>query len=137
MERRRQSQPGQRAENRAIARAAAPAYKIYYLPGFLAGQFSTWPRHFERIAGLGLKQVCLAPIGTPSRSGDIFLADDVDQSDRRLGGPQSTQRLLADVCRIAEAHGLEIFIDAVLDRAAADGAAVRARPELFLEPAAT
>src|SRR5690349_2132125 len=113
MERRLQSQPGQRAENRAIARATTSAHKIYYLPGFLAGPVSAWPRHFERVAGLGLSQICLAPICTPARHGDIFLADEIDRVDRRLGADLSPQRLLADVSKNARASGLAVLVDIV------------------------
>src|SRR5437899_7594257 len=127
----------QRRRGHRAARADASAYKIYYLPGFLAGPVASWPSQFERIVKLGFNQICLAPVGTPGRSGNIFVADDPDQVDRRLGGPQETRRLLADVAKSARAHGLGVLVDVALDRVAADGALARAHPELFHEPPAT
>jgi starch synthase (maltosyl-transferring) len=129
---RRQRQQGPKA-----ARADASAYKIYYLPGFLAGPFASWPNHFERIAQLGFNQICLAPVGTPGRSGNIFVADDPDRADLRLGGPKETQRLLSDIAKSASAHGLGVLVDVVLDRVAADGALAQAHRQLFHEPPAT
>ena len=136
MERRRQPQQGRKADHRARARAGASAYKIYYVPGFLAGPIGDWPAHFERVANLGFDHICLAPVGTPGRSGNIFLADDLDQADRRLCGPATTQALLADVAQQARAHGLATLVDVVLDKVAADGATARAYAELFHRPAA-
>src|SRR5215470_11893067 len=131
MERRR------RQQRPMAARADASAYNIYYLPGFLAGPLASWPTHFERIARLGFNQICLAPVGTPGRSGNIFVANDPDQSDPRLEGAKETQRLLSDVAKSARPHGVRVLVDVVLDRVAADGALARAHPELFHEPPAT
>jgi starch synthase (maltosyl-transferring) len=134
MERRRQPREGYQADQRTGTRASASAHKIYYLPGFLAGPIAVWPAHFERIAKLGFDHLCLAPVGTPGRSRNIFLADNVDQADHRLGGPATTQAVLADVAKQARAHGLALLVDVVLDRVAADGAMARAHPELFQRP---
>src|SRR5437899_12561344 len=86
----------QRRQGHRAARADASAYKIYYLPGFLAGPGASWPSQFERIVKLGFNQICLAPVRTPGRSGNILVADDPDQVHRRLGGPQETRSFLAD-----------------------------------------
>src|SRR5438094_9796781 len=108
--------------------------KIYYIPGFLAGPLSTWPRHFERIRRMGFEQICVAPIGTPSQSGDIFLPDDADRVDVRLGRFDSPNSLIADLAEAAGKHGLTVLIDVILDRVAVDGAMACAHPELFGPP---
>jgi len=136
MERRRQPQQGHRADHRARTRAGASAYKIYYIPGFLAGPVEQWSAHFARVAKLGFDHVCLAPVGAPGRSGNIFLADDIDQADQRLGSPATTQGILADVAKQARAHGLATLVDVVLDKVAVDGAMARAHPDLFQPPTA-
>ncbi len=126
---------GQRAtDGRAAARAGGPPYKIYYLPGFLAGPLSLWPSHFERIAKLGFRQVCVAPIGRPGRSCNIFLADDVDNADHRLAGQDNSEDVLATLGQQARRHDLALLVDVVLDRVAADGAMARTHPDLFHRP---
>src|SRR5262249_6687868 len=104
MERRRRQQGHPRAYD--VARGNASPYKIYYLPGFLAGEVSTWSEHFERIAELGFGHVCLAPITRPGPSGNIFLTDDIDQVDGRLGRRDSTQSLLSELSKTSQAYGL-------------------------------
>src|SRR5215471_20680106 len=124
MERRRRQQQG-RPRAYGVAPGNASPYKIYYLPGFLAGEISTWSEHFERIARLGFSQVCLAPLARPGPSGDIFLADEIDQVDTRLGRRESVRSLLAEVSKSGQAYGLSLFMDIVLDQVAADGAMAR------------
>ena len=134
---RRQLQQGHQEGSGAKALGRASAYMIYYVPGFLAGPVSAWPAHFERIRKLGFAQNCLAPIGLRGRSSDMFLASDIDQVDGRLGGYPTAHRLLADVARSAQAHGLASLVDIVLDRVAADGVVASAHPELFHRPGGT
>ncbi len=128
---RRQLQQGHGEGSGAKAFGRASAYKIYYVPGFLAGPVSAWPTHFERIRKLGFAQICLAPISLPGRSGDMFLTSDIDQVDSRLGDYPTARRLLADVARSAQTHGLASFVDIVLERVAVDGVVASAHPELF------
>ena len=112
---RRQLQQGHGEGSGAKALGRASAYKIYYVPGFLAGPVSAWPTHFERIRKLGFAQICLAPIGLPGRSGDMFLTSDIDQVDVASAGTRA-RHLLADVAKSAQTHGLASFVDIVLDR---------------------
>jgi starch synthase (maltosyl-transferring) len=135
MERRRRQQGHPRAYTVGALGNASP-YKIYYLPGFLAGEISTWSEHFERIAELGFSQVCLAPLARPGPSGNIFLADDFDQVDNRLGRSESAQSVLAELSKSSQAYGLSLLVDIVLDQVAADGAVARRHGDLFQTPVA-
>jgi len=110
-------------------------FKIYYIPGFLAGPLSGWPRHFERIQKMGFREICIAPVGCPAPSGDIFLAGNVDRADARLGEFETADSLIHNLTKAAAKHGLATLLDVVLDRVAADGDMARAHPELFSPPA--
>src|SRR5438552_3447997 len=75
-----------------------------------------------------------SPICAPCQSGDIFLPDDVDRVDVRLGRFDLPNSLIADLAEAAGKHGLTVLIDVILDRVAVDGAMARAHPELFGPP---
>jgi starch synthase (maltosyl-transferring) len=110
-------------------------FNIYYIPGFIAGPLSDWRRHLERIQKMGFRQICVAPVGAPGPSGDIFLPGDVDRADARLGDFETACSLIADLAGVAAEHGVTTLLDVVLDRVAADGDMARAHPELFSRPA--
>jgi starch synthase (maltosyl-transferring) len=135
MERRAPIAAAIRAGNSAKTPERPVPFKIYYVPGFLAGPLSGWPRHFERIQKMGFREICIAPVGAPAPSGDIFLAGDVDRADARLGEFKTADSLINKLTNAAAKHGLATLLDVVLDRVAADGDMARAHPELFSPPA--
>jgi starch synthase (maltosyl-transferring) len=111
-------------------------FKIYYIPALLAGPVDTWRRLFDRVHAMGFAQVCLAPINASPGTGDIFLADDLDRADPRLGSDETADRLIARLAKMANGADLELLLDVVLDRVGAEGAAARNHPELYRPPPA-
>jgi starch synthase (maltosyl-transferring) len=103
--------------SRAISAAGAA---LYYMPGALAGQITTWPAHFERARRLGFRQICTAPLARPGQRGDLFLAADLDKPDPRLGPYDTIEAALSAAAAAAKQAGLELLVDVVLDRIAFD-----------------
>ncbi|CAN5712630.1 alpha-1,4-glucan--maltose-1-phosphate maltosyltransferase [soil metagenome] len=99
-------------------RTTAPA--VYYMPGFLAGPLLSWPQHFERARAMGFRQICTAPVSLPGSRGDLFLTADFDTPDPRLGLFDTTQVLISNLAESAKRARLELLLDVVLDRVAAD-----------------
>jgi starch synthase (maltosyl-transferring) len=110
-----------------VARAARPA-RIYYLHPLLAGHISNWPAHFARIAAMDFSHVLLAPPFLPGRSGDIFLTADHRRINPLLGDGLAVDRL-AQAVEAARGHGLDLLLDLVADRVAAECGLASERPD--------
>ncbi len=105
-----------------------PALKIYYLHPRLAGPFGEWRPHFRRARAMGLNHVCLTPLFSPARNGNIFLTDDHDRTDPVLeleGPPGDAAAAISDLAREFD---LGVLVDVVVDRIARDGATARDFP---------
>lgn len=75
--------------------------------------------------------VCVGPIFAPCPGADIFLVDDYEKTNPALKARQeadATTRHLAEMCRDT---GLQLLLDLVLDRVAAEGAMARSAPHWF------
>ena len=109
----------------------AHALSLYYLHPLLAGPLADWQGHLARARQMGFSHVCVGPVFAPAPSGDIFLTDDFERTNPAIAqGPDAdtTVRHLAQSCRET---GLQLLLDLVLDRVAAEGAGAPA-PNWFL-----
>ncbi len=102
---------------------------IYHLHPLLAGAAREWNRHFERCARMGFSHVLIAPPFLPGRGGNIFLTADHARLNPILGGGDAPPAI-ANIVETARSHGLEVMLDLVIDRLAADAALLRMRPHL-------
>ena len=105
--------------------------KIYYVHPLSAGPLQEWTRHFARARDMGFSHACVAPIFAPAASGDIFLTDDFERTNPAIQDGQdadTTTQYLARACRDA---GLDLVLDLVLDRVAADGTMARSAQHWF------
>lgn len=107
------------------------APRIYYLHPLIAGPLSQWPAHFERIAALGFDHVLLPSVFAPGRT--IWLID-----DERLLHPALADGTDADAIRglrrlasDARRAGLDVLLDAMIDRSATNGRIAREHPDWF------
>jgi len=113
------------------------APRIYFIHPLLVGPLAAWPAQFERAAALGFDHVL---IGSPFATGQAAHLQLVADHTRphpvfeATGGADDTLRRLAQA---AQAQGLGLLLDIVLDRVAADGALMRTHPQWFhpYEPA--
>jgi starch synthase (maltosyl-transferring) len=110
--------------------ATAESTNLYYIHPLLAGPLGDWTTHLSRAARMGFTQACVGPIFRPTERGDLFLIDDYDAANPAV----STDSVDAAAARLAELSrnaGLDLILDIVLDRVAADGAVARSHPHLF------
>jgi len=103
---------------------------IYYVHPLLAGEVGGWKGHLERVKLMEFSHVCVGSIFAPIPGADIFLVDDYEKSnpDIDAADADTTVRHIADQCR---ASGVELLLDLVLDRVAAEGAMARSAPHWF------
>ena len=114
-------------------RAEGP--RIYNLFPLLVGRVSDWTRELPRIAGLGFDWVYLNPFHQTGGSRSLYAVADIDSLDERLrdldGTPDDEQ--IRRFCAAAEAQGLRVMTDLVVNHAANDGRLARERPDLFVK----
>ena len=110
--------------------AAAGSTNLYYIHPLLAGLLGEWTAHFARAARMGFAHACVGPIFRPAHRGDLFLIDDYNGANPAIseGSADEAAAQLADLSRNA---GLDLILDIVLDRVAADGETARSHPQLF------
>jgi starch synthase (maltosyl-transferring) len=108
--------------------------KIYNLFPLLAGRFSDWDAHFERISGMGFDWVFVNPIQQLGRSGSLYSIADYFHINKRFLRPRSRkspEQQAQEMVRQAEDKGLRMMIDLVINHCAADSALVKQHPEWF------
>ncbi len=131
----------------AAAAAAAPApagpgggggspFRLYAVHPLMLGPLPEWEPTLRHAAALGFSAILVAPPFAPGRSGNLFHVADHDRPHPVLaaaGGAeaQDADALLASLSAAARAHGLELHLDLVLDRVAADGRLAGERPGWF------
>ncbi len=105
--------------------------KIYHLHPLVAGALSEWPQHFARCEAMGFNVVCLAPPFRPGASRDIFVTADHEALHPALRWDGSAVEGLAHAARMAADHGLQLWLDLVLDRVSVEAPVYLADPRWF------
>ncbi|MFC6050918.1 alpha-amylase family glycosyl hydrolase, partial [Methylobacterium hispanicum] len=116
-------------------RAEGP--RIYNLFPLLVGRVADWTRELPRIADLGFDWVYLNPFHQTGGSGSLYAVADPDRLDERFrdADGRSDDDQIRDFCAAAEASGLKVMTDLVINHTANDGTLARERPDLFLKDA--
>ncbi|UMY19181.1 DUF3416 domain-containing protein [Methylobacterium organophilum] len=117
-------------------RAEGP--RIYNLFPLLVGKVSAWTAELPRIGQLGFDWVYLNPFHQTGGSGSLYAVADLDRLDPRFrdedGTPDDEQ--IARFCRAADARGLSVMTDLVINHTANDARLARERPDLYVRDAA-
>ena len=100
------------------------APRIYYIHHHDSAGPLDWAGHVARAAALGFDHICAAPIFAPGR-GDPFLIADLEATHPRLGVAGSPEEAVREIAALCARQGLQLFLDIVLDRLAADGPSAR------------
>jgi starch synthase (maltosyl-transferring) len=108
--------------------------RIYNLFPLLAGGVSAWEKHLDRIAGMGFNWIFLNPIHYPGFSGSLYAVKDyyalnplfADSSD--LSSDQMIERFL----EAADARGMSVMMDLVVNHTAKDALVAEKHPEWFI-----
>lgn len=105
--------------------------RLYLLHPLLVGALPNWDAAFAHAAGLGFDSVLLAPVFAPGGNGNLYQIGDPDAPHPVLEAQGDAAAALAALVEKARVQGLALYLDLVLDRAAADGALVAAHPDWF------
>lgn len=108
---------------------------LYNLFPLLAGPFSQWHKHFARAASMGFDWVFVNPIQKLGASRSLYSIVDPFSLNPALLDPAtgaSPEEQLKEVMAQAEAAGLKVMIDLVLNHCAIDSPLTREHPEWFV-----
>jgi starch synthase (maltosyl-transferring) len=106
------------------------APKIYYFHPLQAASREAWAHCFERCHQMGFDSVLAAPLFRPGASREIFLTADHERVHPLLGQADA-DRLAEELVQECKQHGLDLLLDVVVGRVAADADLVRANPNWF------
>ena len=113
-------------------RAEGP--RIYNLFPLLVGTVSAWTAELPRIAGLGFDWVYLNPFHQTGGSRSLYAVADTDRLDERFRDQDGTSDddQIAGFCRAADAQGVAVMTDLVINHTADNAKLLHERPELCL-----
>jgi starch synthase (maltosyl-transferring) len=120
-----------KATHPATSRPRLPAPRLYLLHPLLVGALPAWDAAFERAAGLGFNGVLIPPPMAPGGAGNLFQTGDPDAPHPMLHSEGDSTSLLHSLAMKARAQGLDLYMDLVLDRVAADGRLAHDQPGWF------
>jgi starch synthase (maltosyl-transferring) len=127
--------PAGLATRASDARIQGP--RIYNLFPLLVGRVSDWTAELPRIAALGFDWVYLNPFHATGGSGSLYAVADPERLDDRFRDQDGTSDddQIRCFCTAAEAIGLSVMTDLVINHTANDGRLARDRPDLFVKEA--
>jgi starch synthase (maltosyl-transferring) len=107
---------------------------IYNLFPLLAGRFNHWGPHLRRASEMGFTWIFINPIQYPGFSGSLYSIKDYFAFnplflDQESGKPPDEQ--VRDTVRQAEAMGLKVMVDLVVNHSAVDSNLVLEHPEWY------
>ncbi|GLS43658.1 maltotransferase domain-containing protein [Methylobacterium brachythecii] len=113
-------------------RAQGP--RIYNLFPLLVGTVSAWTAELPRIAGLGFDWIYLNPFHQTGGSRSLYAVQDPEKLDERFRDHDGTSddEQIARFCRAAEAQGVGVMTDLVVNHTADNARLLQERPDLFL-----
>ena len=131
--------PAKRAEAGTVALPAtlaprAEGPRIYNLFPLLVGRVSAWTAELPRIAAMGFDWVYLNPFHQTGGSRSLYAVSDPERLDERFRDHDGTSddEQIRRFCAAADAHGLSVMTDLVINHTAKDGPLARERPDLFV-----
>ncbi|MET0936168.1 MAG: hypothetical protein ABWX83_09270, partial [Luteibacter sp.] len=104
---------------------------IYYLHPLLAGPMTGWNAWIEHAAGLGFRQLLIAPPFEASACGDVFVTRDFDRLNPAIAADGDAGTRLAQIAKACRAQNMELWLDLPLDELAADAPIRQEHPDWF------
>lgn len=107
--------------------------RVYNLFPLLVGPVGAWKAHLGRIAEMGFDWVFVNPFHEPGVSGSLYAVKDHHKLNPLFRGDStlSDDALLVNFLRAAEAHGLQVMMDLVINHTAKDSVLVEQEPSWF------
>lgn len=108
--------------------------RIYNLFPLLAGPLPAWEKHLDRIAAMGFDWVFLNPVHYPGFSGSLYAVKDYYALNPLLtdGVRSSPEASLSEFLKAAEARGIAVMMDLVVNHTAKDSPLTEQHPEWFM-----
>lgn len=105
--------------------------RIYNLFPLLVGTVQDWKAQLPRIADMGFNWVFLNPVHYPGFSGSLYAVKDYYRLNPLFANDGDQDAQLRDFVRAAEAHGLSVMLDLVINHTAKDSILADEHPEWF------
>jgi len=108
---------------------------IYNLFPLLAGKFAGWEKHFLRASKMGFNWIFVNPVQRLGTSGSLYsIADYFDFNPLLVDGEieKKPHEQVKDVIMTAEALGLKVMVDLVINHCSSDSDLTELHPEWFL-----
>src|SRR6516162_1190138 len=111
--------------------------RIYNLFPTLAGTVRQWHEHLPRIAAMGFNAVYVNPFHYPGFSGSLYAVKDYYRLNPRFRGdePGDDDALLEGFTQAAQANGLRVIMDLVVNHTSKDSELVADHPDWFAHDA--
>jgi starch synthase (maltosyl-transferring) len=111
--------------------------RIYNLFPTLAGTVRDWMAHLPRIVGMGFNAVYINPFHYPGFSGSLYAVKDYYRLNPRFRGsePADDDELLRRFTEAAQAQGLRVIMDLVVNHTSKDSELVARHPDWFARDA--
>ncbi|WP_295540096.1 alpha-amylase family glycosyl hydrolase [uncultured Thiohalocapsa sp.] len=121
--------------------------RIYNLFPTLLGPVPNWHQRLPAIADMGFDWIFLNPVQLPGASGSLYSIKDPERLNPALRPagqgadsgpgtpPMDDDRLLRAFCAAAQAHGIRVMLDLVINHSARDSVLVDAHPAWFARDA--
>ena len=108
---------------------------IYNLYPLLAGKFNEWERHLIRAAEMGFNWIFVNPVQLPGGSGSLYSIKDYFSLNPLFvdaGSDKKPEEQLKDAIKKADALGLNMMVDLVINHCATDSDLLKEHPEWFM-----
>jgi len=108
--------------------------RIYNLFPLLAGKCGDWREHIERAAEMGFDWIFVNTVQQPGISGSLYSIGDYFSINPLLideASSLSPEQQLRSMVEFAQAKGLRMMVDLVINHCAADSDLLRQHPEWF------
>ena len=111
--------------------------RIYNLFPTLAGTIRQWHEHLPRIAAMGFNAVYVNPFHYPGFSGSLYAVKDYYRLNPRFRGDERADdaALLQGFTQAAQAAGLRVIMDLVVNHNSKDSVLVAEHPDWFAHDA--
>ncbi|MDQ2857293.1 MAG: DUF3416 domain-containing protein [Candidatus Eremiobacteraeota bacterium] len=111
--------------------------RIYNLFPTLAGSIALWETHLDRIAAMGFNWVYVNPIHATGGSGSLYAIADYFALSAHVRGDDASDddELVAGFVRAAEARGLRVMLDLVINHTANDSPLVHEHSSWYVRSA--
>lgn len=120
-----------RNQHLAVEKQQVFAPRLYYFNPLLAGPRAGWSRHLDRCHELGFDGVLTAPLFAPDAAADIFVTADHERISSTIAENTTADEFIGALAKSCRERDLNLFLDVVVGRVAADAPIAKSNPSWF------